>query len=132
MATTAPGAPGTFVATGHVGSLREVPIGTPAHCYVQLVSVELYTSLMEIAVSVLRAELAEWIERARLGAEIIVTDRGMPVARLSAVESASVIDRLTRDGVLSKPSVSGRPTARGATRVRARGSVADSVSEQRR
>ncbi|WP_232065381.1 type II toxin-antitoxin system Phd/YefM family antitoxin [Mycobacterium shinjukuense] len=87
---------------------------------------------MEVAVSVLRAELATWIERVRAGDEVIVTDRGTPVVRLVAVDSAPLLEQLTRQGVVSRPRSAVRPTARGAPRVRARGSVSELVSEQRR
>jgi prevent-host-death family protein len=66
---------------------------------------------VEVAVSALRAELRQWIERARSGEDVVVTERGVPVARLSAVESADLIARLERDGLLAAPAES-RPAAR--------------------
>ncbi len=87
---------------------------------------------MDVAISAFRAELAKWIEQARAGEEIVVTDRGTPVARLLGVDAAPLLDELTARGVLSKPRHSERPAARGAARARAKGSVADIVSEQRR
>ncbi len=86
---------------------------------------------MDVAISTLRAGLARWIERARAGEEVIVTDRGIPVARLIAVDSASPLDRLTQQGVLSRTS-GPRPVAHDAVRARATGSVSDLVGEQRR
>ena len=86
---------------------------------------------MDVAVSALRAEFSSWIERVRGGEEVVVTDRGIPVARLLAVDTAPLLDDLVRRGVLSKPR-GDRPVARGAHRVRARGPVAEMVSEQRR
>jgi prevent-host-death family protein len=86
---------------------------------------------MEVAVSALRAELRAWLERVHAGEEIVVTDRGVPVARLMPVDAAPLIERLTREGVLGRPQRSGRPAASGRPRVRASGSVADLVSEQR-
>ncbi len=87
---------------------------------------------MDVAISKLRAELATWIERARAGDEVIVTDRGTPVARLLAVDTAPLLEQLTQRGVLSKPRSADRPTASGAARVHASGSVAELVSDQRR
>jgi prevent-host-death family protein len=87
---------------------------------------------MEVAVSQLRAELASWIARVRDGEEVIVTDRGTPVARLLAVDSAPLLQRLVEEGVVGSPDRADRPVARGAERVRARGPVADLVGEQRR
>ena len=87
---------------------------------------------MDVAISALRAELSSWIERAQAGEEIVVTDRGTPVARLLAVETAPLLEQLVQRGVLSRPLRADRPPARGASRVHARGPVADLVSEQRR
>lgn len=92
----------------------------------------MYTGLMDVAISKLRAELSGWIKRAQSGEEVIVTDRGTPVARLLAVETAPLLDQLIQRGVLSRPRQAERPVARGASRVRASGPVAELVSEQRR
>jgi prevent-host-death family protein len=91
----------------------------------------LYAQDMEVSVTALRAELAAWLDRVRAGEEIIVTDRGTPVARLAPVGSVSLIESLTEQGVLSKPR-GPRRVARGAERVHADGSVSDYVSEHRR
>ena len=66
-----------------------------------------------------------------LRAEVIITDRGMPVARLAPVGSVSLIDSLTEQGVLSKPK-GPRPVAGRVDRVKASGPVSTYVSEQRR
>ena len=91
----------------------------------------MYIDQMDVAISALRAELSSWIERVRDGDEVVITDRGTPVARLVPVTTAALLDQLVEQGVLSKARAD-RPSARAATRVRARGSVADLVSEQRR
>lgn len=87
---------------------------------------------MEVAVSRLRAELAHWIERVRGGEEIIVTDRGTPVARLVAVDTAPLLERLTQGGVLGRPTRSTRPPATGAPRPEPHLSVSELIGEQRR
>jgi len=56
---------------------------------------------VEVAVSALRAELKTWIERARAGDEVIITDRGVPVARLSGIGAADLVQGLVRDGLLT-------------------------------
>ena len=99
--------------------------------HVQIAHSKLYTELVDVAISTLRAELSRWIQRARDGEEVVVTDRGTPVARLLPVDTAPLIDQLFQRGVLSKPQHADRPAARGAARVRATGPVADLVSEQR-
>ena len=86
---------------------------------------------MDVAITALRAELSSWIDRVRAGEEIVVTDRGTPVARLLPVDTAPLLETLVQTGVLSKPLRADRPAARQASRVHARGPVADLVSEQR-
>lgn len=87
---------------------------------------------MDVAVSTLRAHLGDWLDRARAGEEIVVTDRGVPVARLTGIDTTTTIEDLTRQGLISTPSRSQRPKASGRRRVRVRSSVSDLVSEQRR
>lgn len=59
---------------------------------------------MDVPVSAFRAELKSWIEAARNGEDVVVTDRGVPVARLSGVASADLLTRLQRDGLVEAPS----------------------------
>ena len=92
----------------------------------------MYAVEVNVAISALRAELSSWIARAQAGEEIVITDRGTPVARLLAVDTAPLLDQLTERGVLGKPASGDRPSARRATRVTARGQMADLLSEQRR
>jgi prevent-host-death family protein len=86
---------------------------------------------MDVAVSELRAHLSEWLERARNGREIVVTDRGVPVARILGLTSASALERLTEQGIISRPTDPERPMATGRRRPHARRPVSDIVSEQR-
>ncbi|MGH9113530.1 MAG: type II toxin-antitoxin system Phd/YefM family antitoxin [Acidimicrobiales bacterium] len=86
---------------------------------------------MDVAISELRSNLREWVDRARAGDDVVVTERGVPVARLVAVEAASLVERLERDGVLSRPTTTKRPRATGRRRARAAGPVSELVSELR-
>lgn len=92
----------------------------------------MYTQVMDVAITELRAHLSEWLERARNGGEVVVTDRGIPVARILGLNAATVLEQLTEQGVIAKPSSPDRPRATGRHRPRPRQSVADRVSEQRR
>ncbi len=87
---------------------------------------------MDVAVTNLRANLSEWLDRARGGEEILVTERGVPVARLIGIAATSTLERLTAEGVIARPHRTERPVATGRKRVRAKRSVADRVEEQRR
>lgn len=92
----------------------------------------MYSQAMEVGITALRADLAAWVGRARQGEEIVVTERGIPVARLIGVDSTTLLEDLTRRGVLNAPASTTRPRARDVRRVRATGTVSDLVSEQRR
>lgn len=81
--------------------------------------------------SELRAHLSDWLERARRGEDVVVTDRGTPVARLVGMSSVTTIERLTREGVIARPSAAARPKATGRRRVKPRAPVSGLVSEQR-
>jgi prevent-host-death family protein len=79
----------------------------------------------------LKNNLSKYIDRVRSGEELVVTDRGRPVARLSAVDSST--DRLAElvaAGVVRAPTRRSRHRPRG--RIEAKGSVSDLVAEQRR
>lgn len=92
----------------------------------------MYSTGVDVAITELRSNLKAWVERARAGDDVVVTERGVPVARLVAVDAASVIERLERDGVVSRPQRAKRPQASGRVRARATGPVADLVTELRR
>jgi prevent-host-death family protein len=86
---------------------------------------------VDVAISELRANLRAFVERARAGEDIVVTERGVPVARLSPVPSAEALERLTREGLVSRP-LSSRPDARSHRRVPSDSPVSDLVGELRR
>ena len=87
---------------------------------------------MEVSVTALRGELAAWIQRVRDGEEVVITDRGIPVVRMVGVESATLLEDLTRRGIINPPKSATRLDPRHVNRPTPRGSVADLVSEQRR
>ncbi len=92
----------------------------------------MYNQTMDVAVTELRAHLSEWLERAREGDEIIITDRGVPVARLLGLTAAATLERLAAEGVIGRPAAAQRPRASGQPRLRAGRPLAEIVTEQRR
>ena len=62
----------------------------------------------EVGIAELRRELKAWLERVRSGDEVIVTDRGRPVARFSSINAPTRLDTLVSSGVESPPT---RPRA---------------------
>jgi prevent-host-death family protein len=99
---------------------------------VHFVATYLYSGVMDVAVSDLRAHLSEWLERARNGVEVVVTDRGVPVARLLGMTATPTLERLAAEGVIGRPDRALRTTAAGRSRPRPQHSVSDLVSEHRR
>jgi prevent-host-death family protein len=87
---------------------------------------------MDVPVTELRAHLSEWLERVRGGEEVVVTDRGVPVARLLGMSATATLQRLAADGVIGRDVSARRPAAAGRERPQARRSAAEIISDQRR
>ena len=83
----------------------------------------------QVGVRELHDRLSEYLDRVQRGSDVVVTRRGRPIARLSAVESDDALDALVRRGLVTVLTAS-RRSKRG--RVKPRGSVSDLVAEQRR
>lgn len=58
-------------------------------------------------ISAIKASLSEYLSAVRRGEEVIITDRGRPVARIVPVEGGKARDgrfaRLSREGIISLP-----------------------------
>lgn len=87
---------------------------------------------MDVAITELRAHLSEWLDRARAGSEVVITDRGVPVARLLGLATTATLEQLTADGVIARPASVSRPAAAGRSRPRPRRDLSQIVSDQRR
>ena len=85
---------------------------------------------MEVGIRDLRADLSRWIKRVREGEELLITDRGKPVARIVPMDGQRKIDKLIAAGLVSpSPKPWHGPPPRP---VKAKGTVSDLVAEQRR
>lgn len=62
---------------------------------------------VEVGVRELRENLAEWLDRAAAGEEILVTERGKPKALLTAAESDW--DRMVREGRITPARGNAKP-----------------------
>lgn len=85
----------------------------------------------EVGIRELKNGLSKYIDRVRAGDEVIVTDRGRPVARLIAVDASE--DRLAdlvATGAVRAPGSRMRHVPE--RRVKAKAPVSDLVAEQRR
>lgn len=89
------------------------------------------TSRSEVGIRDLKNNLSKYIERVRSGEEVVVTDRGRPVARLSSLDpSADRLAALVAAGVVRAPTSTTRRRPR--QRIKAKGSVSELVADQRR
>ncbi|WP_062518979.1 type II toxin-antitoxin system prevent-host-death family antitoxin [Demequina silvatica] len=59
---------------------------------------------MEIPLSDLASHLDDALAAARAGEDVILTEGGLPVAKLGPVESASLLERLAEEGVIAVPA----------------------------
>ena len=83
---------------------------------------------MTVGIRELKAKLSEFVSRAANGEQIVVTDRGRPVARLVGLGGASIIERGVEEGWITPPS---RARLGPAKRVSAPRSIADVLDEDR-
>lgn len=84
---------------------------------------------VEVGVRELRENLAEWLDRASAGEEILVTERGSPKALITPATGESLLDRLVREGLATPPSRRTRPLS---PPIRVEGNpVSDEIIRQR-
>ena len=85
---------------------------------------------IEVGIRELKNKLSAYIDHVRDGEDVIVTDRGRPVARISPVDRETErLSELVAAGLVHPPT---SPGHQPAPRVKAKGTVSDLVAEQRR
>jgi hypothetical protein len=67
----------------------------------------------------------------RAAQEIVMTEPAGPVARPDGLETVRLLERLIAEGVIGPSARTERPVATERRRIRARGSLADLIGEQR-
>jgi prevent-host-death family protein len=83
---------------------------------------------MEVGIRELRADLSRWLRQVQAGEELLVTDRGKPIARITPANGRSKLDDLIARGLA-------RPAKRPVRIVfpppiKARGTVSDLVRDE--
>jgi len=89
-----------------------------------------YTLAMEVGVRELRGRLSDYLLRVREGEELVITERGMAVARIVPISGGRALDKAVAEGLVSPAQQ--RARTRPARRIHSRGTVSDLVAEQRR
>lgn len=83
----------------------------------------------EVGVRELHDRLSKYLEKVEQGAEIVVTRRGKPIARLNKIDAPRPLEDLERRGLVRWPEKSRLPRKPLAG---SKGSVSDLVRDQRR
>jgi len=91
--------------------------------------VTLQPGATEVGVRDLHDRLSEHLERVAAGQDVVVTRRGKPIARLTAIDPEDPLSELARRGLVTPPR---RPRDRRRPTLRPRRPVSDLVVEQRR
>lgn len=86
-------------------------------------------AVIEVGVRELRNNLSRFLDRVREGEEVVVTDRGIAVARVLPVDSERVLHRLIAEGVVTPAP---RPKGRAGVPIKGTGTVSDLMADQRR
>ncbi len=83
---------------------------------------------MNVGIRELKAHLSEYVGKAARGENIVVTDRGEPVAQLVGLGGSSMLDRGVAEGWITPPS---RTHLTPAVRHPAQRSTTDVLDEDR-
>lgn len=86
---------------------------------------------VEVGVRDLRANLAHWLDQAKSGREVVVTERGVPVARLLKAGAPTTLERLIAEGAVTPAREPKTPITESEI-VPTRGSVTEILLQQRR
>ena len=89
-----------------------------------------HRSPREVGIRELRDNLSRFIDEVRSGHELIVTERGRPVARIVRTSVDTRLEELVAAGVVTPPQIAMDPSSFG--RIRTKGDIMEFVFEQRR
>lgn len=84
----------------------------------------------EVPISDYRANLKAWHERVRAGEDLLVTEHGRPVVRVTSPKAEAIMDRLAREGLLTPGRMPRRP-ASDFPKFRSAGGIQDILDEHR-
>jgi len=87
-------------------------------------------AVVEVGIRDLRDHLSRYIKKAQEGGDVVITDHGHPVARLTGVDKQGALERLIAAGAVTLPSKERTPS-RLHRHVKVKGSLSDAVIEQR-
>ncbi|MYF26943.1 MAG: type II toxin-antitoxin system prevent-host-death family antitoxin [Acidimicrobiia bacterium] len=62
---------------------------------------------MNVGICELKAHLSEYVKKGAAGEQIIVTDRGRPVAKLEGIDGSSIVEKGIAEGWITPSTRSG-------------------------
>ncbi len=86
---------------------------------------------VQVGIRQLRDHLSRYLGVVAQGGEVVVTDRGRPIARLVPHDGEAPLDRLVAAGLV-RPPLRPKMSSSEIRRTRAKGDVASLVADQRR
>jgi len=94
-------------------------------------AMKVYTSPRRVGLRAFRAQLRRWLDEVRAGNEIVLTDRGSPVARIVPPDQTTArLEELTRAGVVARARKPKRSSSKHS-RVRLPGDLTAYVLDDR-
>lgn len=84
-----------------------------------------------VGIRELRNNLRSFLDRVKAGEDVIVTERGRPIARITDPDGMDTLQRLIAEGLVTPPSKPKTPVRREDL-IPVKGSVTEILLEQRR
>ena len=88
--------------------------------------------MAEVGVREFRSELKRWLDTVQRGEDVVITERGRPVARLIKATASRRLDELIAAGIVTPAKSAKRPSSSYPRVKSPQGTVSDLVIEQRR
>lgn len=112
-------------------ALHDGPINREAVMYNVGVTERTDRTPTRIGIAEFRRDLKRYLDAATSGDEVVVTDRGTPIVRLTGIDSAPILDELYRSGVVTPPRSRDRFDPTEIEPIHVTGDVSGLVSDQR-
>ena len=88
----------------------------------------MYTSNMDVGIRELRSHLSDYLDEVKSGHEVVITERGRPVARIVPVQAGNTLDQLVSQGLVRAPLSPKRRSL--APPIKTNGSVVELLVEE--